>query len=52
MVGVQQIDRVVEEVVETLKGRDEQIIVVRKFKYGWCTAARQSGGGCGGNIER
>ena len=52
MVGVQQIDRVVEVVEETLKGRDEQIIVVRKFKYGWCTADRQSGGGCGGNIER
>ena len=52
MVGVQQIDRVVEEVEETLKGRDEYVIGVRKFKYGWCTADRQSGGGCGGNLER
>ena len=30
MVGVQQLDRVVEVVEETLKGRGEQIIVVRK----------------------
>ena len=52
MVGVQQIDRVVEVVEETLKGGDEHVIGVRKFEHGWCTADRQSGRGSGGNIER